>query len=63
LLVELLEKRRATLGDSHPDTLRALEKLANLYTKQGKYDLSEPLLVEGLEKQRATLGDTHPDTL
>jgi len=39
LYLEGLEKRRATLGNSHPDTLNR----------------AEPLYLEGLEMRRATL--------
>jgi hypothetical protein len=65
--MEGLERRRATLGSSHPDTLNSINNLAVLYDdiQQGRYDEAEPLYLEVLEKRRATLvvGNSHPDTL
>ena len=49
LYLEGLEKRRATQGNSHPDTLNRAE--SSLY------------LEKSLEMRRATLGNSHPDTL
>jgi len=64
--LEVLEKRRATLGNSHTDTLNSINNLAVLFDNhQGRprYDEAEPLYLEVLEKRRATLGNSHPDTL
>ncbi len=51
------------LGDEHPDTLRSMNGLANLYADQGRYDEAEALVLETLEIQKRVLGDEHPDTL
>mmetsp|Transcript_10632 Transcript_10632/g.14642 ORF Transcript_10632/g.14642 Transcript_10632/m.14642 type:complete len:93 (+) Transcript_10632:27-305(+) len=48
-----LKKRRDT---SHPDTLRFMANLAELYNHQGIYDKAEPLYAECLEKRTAVLG-------
>jgi len=62
--LEVLEKRRATLGNSHTDTLNSINNLAVLFDNQERYDEAEPLYLEVLEKRRATLvGNSHPDTL
>ena len=63
LLEEALEKRRATLGADHPDTLLSINNLAMLYYMQRKYDTAEPLYLECLEKQKSTLEADHPSTL
>jgi len=63
LLEEALEKRKATLGDVHPNTLTSMNNLASLYQDQGKYNAAEPLYVECLEKSKSALGDDHPGTL
>ena len=52
LFLEGLEKRKAVLGESHPDnTLESMNFLALLYYSQGKYDLAEPLYLESLRKR------------
>ena len=62
--MEGLEKHRATLGNSDPDTLNSINNFEVLYdNQQGRYDEAEPLYLEVLEKRRATLGNSHPDTL
>jgi|APCry1669189000_1035189.scaffolds.fasta_scaffold38701_2 hypothetical protein len=62
--MEGLEKHRATLGNSDPDTLNSINNFEVLYdNQQGRYDEAEPLYSEVLEKRRATLGNSHPDTL
>jgi hypothetical protein len=54
---------RATLGDTHPDTLTSINDLGEVLLDQGDLAAAEPLLREALAGRRATLGDTHPDTL
>lgn len=58
-----LELRRRELGESHPDTLRAMSFLATLFQDQDKAEEAEPLLTKTLEIQRRVLGAEHPDTL
>ncbi|WZO98828.1 tetratricopeptide repeat protein [Isosphaeraceae bacterium EP7] len=63
--IVLLTKARATfmsrLGPVHPDTLQAMNMLANAYRAAGKPDRSVALLEEALTKAR--LGPDHPETL
>ena len=63
LLREVLEARRAALGDRHPDTLESINNLGSLLFDQGKLDEAATLLREALEASRATLGDRHRTTL
>ena len=60
---EVLEVRRAQLGDRHTDTFKSINNLGLLLQKQGKLDEAEPLLRSALEARRATLPYRHPDTL
>ena len=43
LYVACLEQRRVALGDSHPDTLTAMNGLAVNYANLGQYEMAEPL--------------------
>ena len=73
LFRETLERRRAKLGDAHPDTLASANNLAALLQVQGNLDavsggledVSESLALyrEALAGRRAALGDAHPHTL
>ncbi len=40
----------------------ALDRLAKLYSDQGRYAEAEPLYVQALEIRQSELGDRHPDT-
>jgi len=55
--------RREQLGEEHPDTLAAMEGLARVYWRQGRYDRAQPLFNKTLEGRRKILGEEHPDTL
>jgi serine/threonine protein kinase/Flp pilus assembly protein TadD len=50
-------------GKDHPLTLRNINDLAVLYTKQKKYEDADRLFDEVLEARKRKLGDDHPDTL
>jgi tetratricopeptide (TPR) repeat protein len=50
-------------GKDHPVTLRNINDLAVLYTKQKKYEDAERLFHDVLERRKLKLGDDHPDTL
>jgi tetratricopeptide (TPR) repeat protein len=50
-------------GKDHPLTLRNINDLSVLYTKQKKYEDAERLFDEVLEARKLKLGDDHPDTL
>ena len=58
-----LEDRKSTLGENHPDTLKAMNTLAVLYYNHGQYDKARPLYEQCLKKRKSTLDETHPATL
>ena len=58
-----LQLRRGALGADHQDTARAMNQLAVLHWRQGRFDLAEPLYREVYEVSRRTLGDDHVDTM
>ena len=62
-LTRAVELRKQHLGESHNDTLKALNHLAILYDSQGRFDQSEPIYQAALEIRRRELGPDHPDTL
>ena len=63
LLEQSVATRRRTLGSDHPDTLAAINELANLYWFQQRYTEAEPLYLEAVESSARVLGDEHPATL
>ena len=70
LLREVLQARRETLGDRHPDTVRSIYLLGLLLhthsrelEAQRKLEGAATLLGEALQGMRETLGTSHPDTL
>ena len=58
-----MEKRKAKLGDEHPDMLMSMANLASTYRNQGRREEAEELGLQVIEKRKAKLGDEHPDTL
>ncbi len=60
---DVLRCRRKMLGDSHPDTLMSMNRLANVLSDQGRLTEAELLYRDALRCRRETLGETHPDTL
>jgi len=58
-----LELRRGTLGADHQETVRAMNRVADLYWRQGRLDLAEPLFREAHDIARRRLGDDHEDTM
>ena len=63
LIKEVLEIQRRVLGEEHPDTLEWMNRLANLYKEQGRYDEAESLFVKELEMRRRVQGEEHRDTV
>ncbi|KAG8717983.1 hypothetical protein FRC09_013341 [Ceratobasidium sp. 395] len=63
LQVRVLDARKQTLGELHPDTLTTMNNLANTYMDQGRWDEAEALEVRVLDAMKQTLGELHPDTL
>ena len=62
LYEEALSIRRRVLDVDQPDLADSLNKLANWYHAQGKYDEAEPLCDEALSITRRVLGVEHPKT-
>ena len=50
-------------GEEHPDTIRAMGKLARSFGKLGKLDEAASMKREVLEKRRMILGEEHPGTI
>jgi tetratricopeptide (TPR) repeat protein len=59
----MLKKRRRILGEEHPDTISAMNNLANTLGDQGQLNEAATMLKEVLEKMRRILGEEHPDTI
>lgn len=55
--------RRMMQGKEHPFTLRSINGLAVLRTKQKKYEEAKRLFDEVLEARKRKLGEDHPHTL
>ncbi|TFK31137.1 hypothetical protein BDQ12DRAFT_565778, partial [Crucibulum laeve] len=62
LQVEVMEKRQQLLGPAHPDTLRTMGNLAEIYQNQGKLAEAEVLLVQLARNRRENLEFYHPYT-
>jgi dihydrodipicolinate synthase/N-acetylneuraminate lyase len=63
LQVQVLELRKAVLGEKHPGTIKAMANLASTWWQQGRSDAAEELDVQVLELLKAVLGEKHPDTI
>ncbi|MBZ5654174.1 MAG: tetratricopeptide repeat protein [Acidobacteriia bacterium] len=63
LQTSALEIQRRVLGPEHPDTLRSMNNLANIFGDEGHGDEAEKISRETLEIRRRVLGPSHPDTL
>ena len=53
--------REKARGPDHPDVASALNNLAALYYKQGRYADAEPLLKRSLAIREKAFGPDHPD--
>ena len=56
-------QRKEVLGQSHEETLKSLNDLAEFYSRQGRYTDAEPLLLSLLTHRRATLGESDQRTI
>jgi hypothetical protein len=52
LLERAVATKRRVLGNDHPDTIAAMNQLANVYWFQGKVEDAEPLYREVVERRR-----------
>jgi len=62
-LERALDLQRRVLGSEHPDTLKSMTKLADVFDMEGKSAQAESLHSQILEIRRRVLGPEHPDTL
>jgi hypothetical protein len=62
MLRRVLEWRRRTLGDDHPQTRAVMSNYADALRATGRIDAAEPFARLALESARRALGDDHPDT-
>ena len=60
---QVLEARRRVLGQEHPNTLTAMNNLAQTLGAQGDHAAARKLEEQVLEARRRVLGQEHPDTL
>ena len=58
-----VEKLTPAIGRYHPDTLDAINNLAQSLWRQGKNDEAEPLYREVLEERSKLFGENHPRTI
>ena len=63
LIEQSVATRRRVLGADHPDTLSAVNELANLYWFQDRFVEAEPLFLDVIERRSRVLGEEHVDTL
>ena len=59
----VVEARKRTLGEEHPDTLRSMHGLAFSYGNAGRRQEALQLMEAVVEVQKRALGEEHPDTL
>ena len=59
----VLNDRIRILGEEHPDTISAMNNLANTLGDQGQLDEAAKMSKEVLEKRRRILGDEHSFTI
>ena len=54
---------RRVLGDDHPQTIRSMIEMGDLFVIQGKYDRALPYYTQANATASRILGEDHPDTL
>ena len=62
-LRRVLELRRKTLGEQHPDTLETLQDLGHALSEDGNYPEAERYIVQAIRMRSAAVGEHHPATL
>jgi tetratricopeptide (TPR) repeat protein len=62
-LQKALDIRIRLLGNDHPDTLKTMNTLANVWNGQGRYEKARSLHEQALETRRRIFGTEHPQTL
>lgn len=61
-LLDVLNSRSQILGEKHPETLKAMENVAECLYKCGRNKNAEVFLKKALPIQQELLGDNHPET-
>lgn len=61
--IAALEDSRNTVGPDHPNTMICMERIAQIYRKQGRYRELDVLLGELLEMKQRLLGPEHGSTI
>ncbi|KAJ7880475.1 hypothetical protein B0H13DRAFT_1891810 [Mycena leptocephala] len=59
----VLHQKEKEPGDNHPDTLNAMEFLAQTYYGLGQFRQAKVPYTAVLQKRKTIVGDDHPDTL
>lgn len=59
---EVLSKRRWILGEDHPNTISAMNKLAATLRNQGKPEEAALMLGNALRRSGQAMGENHPST-
>ncbi|KAL8907713.1 MAG: hypothetical protein Q9171_005754 [Xanthocarpia ochracea] len=57
------ERRKAAIGEEHPDTLTSMNNLASIYLNQGRWKDAQGLEEGVLETRKRVSGEEHLDTL
>ncbi|MDA1208073.1 MAG: tetratricopeptide repeat protein, partial [Proteobacteria bacterium] len=60
---DVLSRWTRTLGEDHPNRLKALNNLGRVQLKQGTLNEAEQTLLLALSLRQAKLGETHPDVI
>lgn len=63
LTERVLEARKRTLGEEHPDTFDLMLNLANRYSDMGRLKEALQLTEQVIEAHKRTLAEERPDTL
>ena len=63
MLEEAVRRYGEQFGEDHPDTLLAMNSLAIVYQRRGRYGQAGDLYEEVLKRRRNVLGERHPATL
>ena len=61
--MQVWDARNRIVGIEYPDTIWAMENLAETYHNVGRYTEAEKLVIQVLEVRNRILGDEHPHTI
>lgn len=60
---QVVDTRKAKLGDDHIETLRSIRRLATIHLRQGRWEEAMPLQAQVVATMKRTLGDESDETL